>query len=221
MATDLRQAPRLQTVRPREIKSTISSATLFVIGAAALAGMFLVILVIGGVLIFGGSSSGGSSKASWTVELGTIQDGRGFDQAFKKKNINVDHNAGYLLGINGSIDERPSMKIPIAQRETKVNLVAVTPRGMDFKKRSTTNEIFAEAKRRGYELCTGEEGAQLLLQQNLPEGNRFIVAMEPYRTQSSRLMLALEYNNGYGRLTTVSVVTNEWKEDEQFVFKSK
>lgn len=150
-------------------------------------------------------------KVRKTIKLGLHKTSAEYRKALKKAGVDIGVYAGKIL------DEQT----PIAETETEVDLVVVTPRELGFRKEPTFTQICDKAIEKGLQRCPREVGPALRLaypEQPLNEWLR--VAMEPVADSGGGLGVF-----GVGRVDGVRWLgasyfcpQGAWGLDAQFVF---
>lgn len=158
----------------------------------------LAALAVTGVIIFGGSfnsvsiGSLGLDEKTWTVKIGTIKDGREAQKALEARRIRTGGG-----GMNGPI---PLKEMRFEGKEASVTLVKVRVSDLGFHEDGTLKEIYQEAEKKGYKLCSMEMAVQLRLQyENQPMGEMLMVGMEPYRDVVGSFQVFLLAHNKSGQ----------------------
>jgi hypothetical protein len=137
-----------------------------------------------------------------TIKLGTpgLKTADDFRKVIESDKIHIDKRADDILG-------RP--EFTVAAEQTEVDLVIVSVAELGFKKRTKREDVYAQAKKLGLQLCTPEVGPQLRLQYtDQPDNDWLTIAMEPIEGSDGSLgVFGVEcsgFDNCLGRYETFS-----------------
>ncbi|KKU77499.1 MAG: hypothetical protein UY12_C0031G0007 [Parcubacteria group bacterium GW2011_GWA2_47_8b] len=149
-----------------------------------------------------------------TLKLGTgLQTADNFRQDLKKSGNKISDWANDILG-------RPAFKA--ASEETEVDLYILTTAELTGEKDGgTTAEVFAGAKRLGFEKCPAEVGPQLRIQYpDQPMNERLLIGMEPITDSDGFLYVFCVERDGYGQwlYTDCGSAGSVWNGNDRWVF---
>src|SRR3989344_2723824 len=149
-----------------------------------------------------------------TLKLGTgLQTANNFRQDLKKSGNKISDWANDILG-------RPAFKA--ASEETEVDLYILTTAELTGEKDGgTTAEVFAGAKRLGFEKGPAEVGPQLRIQYpDQPMNERLLIGMEPITDSDGFLYVFCVERDGYGQwlYTDCGSAGSVWNGNDRWVF---
>lgn len=155
------------------------------------------IVLLCALLAYGATAANADSRSGvpvWrTITVGTTTSALALRNILDAAGCGVGDLAGQILA-------RPAFAVSPTRMD--VNLVSLSAAGLGFRTKTVRlADLYARARRLGFELAAAEVGPQLRLQYlNQPPGEFLHVAMEPITTWSGAPVILVVANGGAGLL---------------------
>lgn len=145
-----------------------------------------------------------------TIKLGTEKSAKDLKKALERGKYPI-----------GTYAEQILKKVVVAESETELDLVIVTPRELGFTENTRRDAIYERAQELGLQLCPNEVGPQLRLQYgDQPLNEWMVIGMEPLTDSDGdlRLFYVVHLSDGRWLHSNYGSPDDVWSLDYRFVF---